>query len=438
MASTVLIGIAAGLAAGLIGGWLAARAGRGAFDASLATLLDTMRQQGDAAARQHREEIAAAIDRSGQSAVTTISELVGTNIKAQNDRLEAVGRQLQVVADGNEQRLESLRGVVDAQLKALQEANTAKLEEIRKTVGDRLEATLDQRLGQSFKLVSDRLEAVHKGLGEMQILAAGVGDLKRVLANVKTRGTWGETQLQALLDQVLTPDQYATNVRMNDSTNERVEFAIKFPGRGDTDEPLWLPIDSKFPLEDYERLIDSSERGDIDGVEAAVKALEARVKACAKDIHTKYINPPNTTDVAILYVPTEGLYAEIWRRPGLADFVQREYRIMIAGPSTLSALLNSLQMGFRTLAIQKRSSEVWHLLGKVKGDFSQFGKAVDAVHKKLEEASNKIEDVRKGSRRIEKTLKNVQDLNPTEEPPPLELRPPEPESEADLDEEALV
>jgi DNA recombination protein RmuC len=280
---------------------------------------------------------------------------------------------------------------------------------MRKTVDEKLQATLEKRLGESFKQVSERLEAVHKGLGEMQTLAAGVGDLKRVLTNVKTRGTWGEVQLAALLEQTLTVDQYQKNVATVPGSNDIVEFAIKLPGN-ESGTPVWLPIDSKFPVEDYERLLGAQERADFAGVDEAVKAIDNRLKLEAKTIREKYISPPHTTDFAILFLPTEGLYAEALRRPGLADFLQREYRVSIAGPTTLSALLNSLQMGFRTLAIEKRSSEVWELLSAVKTEFGKFGDVLARTKAQLETVTKSIGQAEVRSRQMTRKLKEVEAL----------------------------
>jgi len=259
-------------------------------------------------------------------------------------------------------------------------------------------------------VVSERLEQVHRGLGEMQALAAGVGDLKRVLTNVKTRGTWGEVQLGALLEQVMAPGQYDANVATRKGSSDRVEFAVKLPGRDAPDSIVWLPIDAKFPQEDYQRLIEASERGDGDSIEAAARQLEVRVRQSARDIHDKYLDPPHTTDFGILFLPTEGLYAEVLRRPGLSDQVQRDLRVVIAGPTTLWAVLNSLQMGFRTLAIEKRSSEVWVVLGTVKTQFAKFGEIVGVVQKKLQEATNKMDTIAQQSRTIQRKLKDVQEL----------------------------
>lgn len=317
---------------------------------------------------------------------------------------------LEQVAKSNDEKLERVRGVVQEQLQAMQKDNSAKLEQMRETVDEKLHATLEKRLGESFKQVSDRLEAVHKGLGEMQTLAAGVGDLKKVLTNVKTRGTWGEVQLGNLLEQIMTPSQYEKNVAVKKRSGERVEFAIKLPNGPDEETPLWLPIDAKFPVEDYQRLITAREAGEVDVIESAGKDLMNRIKGEAKDIRDKYIAPPETTDFGILYLPTEGLYAEITQRPGLQELLQREYRVMVAGPNTVAALLNSLQMGFRTLAIEKRSSEVWQILGSVKNEFGKFGDLLDKTHKKLQEASNTIETAASKSRTIERKLDKVQDL----------------------------
>jgi DNA recombination protein RmuC len=288
--------------------------------------------------------------------------------------------------------------------------NGARLEEMRKTVDEKLHATLEQRLGESFKLVSDRLDKVHQGLGEMQQLAIGVGDLKRVLTNVKTRGTWGEVQLAMLLEQVLTPEQYAKNVETVPGSGERVEFAIKLPGQDNGGRPVWMPIDAKFPKEQYERLVAAAELADADGVALAGRELERAVRLEAKTIAEKYLSPPLTTDFAILFLPTEGLYAEVMRRPGLADELQRICRVSIAGPSTLSALLNSLQMGFRTLALEKRSSEVWQVLGAVKTEFGKFGDVLAATKTTLERAAKNIEQAETRTRQMSRKLKSVEAL----------------------------
>ncbi len=367
------------------------------------------RLEATAAARGDREEQAQSLDRLAK----TLSGQLGTLGTLQGQQLEAFSQQLSRLTQSNEQRFEQLRQSVEARLSAIQSDNANKLEEMRKTVDEKLHATLEQRLGDSFKLVSERLELVHKGLGEMQTLAAGVGDLKKVLTNVKTRGTWGEVQLEALLDQVLTAEQYAKNVATRPGSGERVEFAIRLPGQGDgasDSHPVWLPIDAKFPVEDYQRLVEAQDRADPLAVEVAAKALEMRLRDEAKKIRDKYVEPPHTTDFAILYLPTEGLYAEALRRPGLAEALQRDCRISLAGPTTLAALLNSLQMGFRTLAIEKRSSEVWAVLGAVKAEFGKFGEALEVTRKKLEQATKSIESAGVRTRQIERKLKGVEAL----------------------------
>ena len=323
---------------------------------------------------------------------------------------EALNQQLASVSQTSEARLKELRETIDGRLEKIQQDNAQKLEQMRQTVDEKLHATLEQRLGESFKLVSDRLEQVHKGLGEMQTLAVGVGDLKRVLTNVKTRGTWGEVQLGNLLEQVLTPDQYEQNVATVPGSRERVEFAIRLPGRDDDGSPVWLPVDAKFPLEDYQRLQEAQERADHDEIESAAKALEVRLREEARTIRDKYIAPPHTTDFGLLYLPTEGLYAEVLRRPGLVETLQRDYRVSIAGPTTLLAMLNSLQMGFRTLAIEKRSSEVWSLLGAVKGEFGKFGEVLARTRQQLQAVTNSIVSAETRTRQMERKLKDVEAL----------------------------
>ena len=318
----------------------------------------------------------------------------------------------------NEQRLEQLRTTVEGRLDALQRDTATKLDQMRATVEEKLQSTLERRLGESFRLVSDRLEQVHRGLGEMQTLATGVGDLKKVLSNVKARGTWGEVQLGTLLEQGLAPEQFAANVATRDNTSERVEYVVKLPGRDEESPALLLPIDAKFPLEDYQRLVDAAEAGDLAAHEAAGQALEVRLRTAARDIRDKYINPPRTTDFAILFLPTEGLHAEVLRRTTLVERLQREFRVTVAGPTTLWAFLTSLQMGFRTLAIQRRSGEVWELLGRVKADFARFGDALASVQRKLQEASHKIDEAQKGTRRIQRTLSDVEELRAGDEPTP--------------------
>ena len=326
---------------------------------------------------------------------------------------ETLTLQLGQLTESNDRRFGEIRTTIEQRLKDIETNNATKLEEMRRTVDEKLHATLEQRLGESFKQVSDRLEQVHRGLGEMQTLAAGVGDLKKVLTNVKTRGTWGEVQLEALLEQLLTADQYAKNVATVPKSADRVEFAIKLPGRQDPEGvavPVWLPIDAKFPREDYERLIEAQERADPVAVEEASRALEGRIRAEARAISEKYVAPPHTTDFALLFLPTEGLYAEVLRRPGLTDTLQRDYRVTIAGPTTLTALLNSLQMGFRTLAIEKRSSEVWQVLGAVKTEFGKFGDVLAKTKSQLETVTRSIEAAETRTRMMNRKLRDVEAL----------------------------
>lgn len=374
--------------------------------------LDGIRAESATGAKQLREEVIAALKGITEATTKTMGELA----HLQKVQLDAMSAAIGNLSESNEKKLEAVRLTVEAKLNSMQADNARQLEQMRQTVDEKLQGTLEKRLGESFKQVSERLELVHKGLGEMQSLATGVGDLKKVLTNVKTRGTWGEVQLGALLEQVLNPDQFATNVATKGG-GERVEFAVKLPGQGlDKDETVWLPIDAKFPVEDYQRLIEAQERADIDGVEAAGKQLESRVKACAHDICSKYLSPPHTTDFGILFLPIEGLFAEVIRRTGLTEMIQRECRVVIAGPTTLWSILNSLQMGFRTLAIQKRSSEVWNLLAAVKTEWTKYGDVLDAVQKKLHQASDTIEKATIRSRAIGRKLKDVQELPASEVP----------------------
>jgi DNA recombination protein RmuC len=352
-----------------------------------------------------REERAQSSSLLGQ----TLSSQVVQFGAAQAERLEAFARELNRFSLGLDERFERLKIAVESRLTAIQADNANKLEEMRRTVDEKLHATLEQRLGESFKLVSDRLEQVHRGLGEMQTLAAGVGDLKRVLTNVKTRGTWGEVQLSALLEQLLTAEQFGSNVATKPGSNERVDFAIRLPGKDDG-AVVWLPIDAKYPIEDYQRLLEAQDRGDSAGVEEASRAIETRLKNEAKSIHEKYVSPPDTTDFALLYLPLEGLYAEALRRPGLAETLQRDWRVSLTGPTTLAAMLNSLQMGFRTLAIEQRSAEVWAVLGAVKTEFSKFGEALAHTKKKLDEASNSISKAETRTRQLTRRLKEVEAL----------------------------
>ena len=389
-----------------------------------------LREETASQARENRLELSASLAERGRN----LPHQMGTSAGVQNNQIDAFAQQLTKLTEANEQRLgalresneqrlnalregielrlEALRETLERQLRQLQGDNAAKLEEMRRTVDEKLHATLEQRLGASFKQVSDRLEQVHKGLGEMQALASDVGDLKRVLTNVKTRGTWGEVQLASLLEQLLVPEQYAANVAPVPGSGERVEFAIRLPGRGD-ETPVWLPIDAKFPREDYERLVIAQEKADPVAAEAAARQLEQRLRLEAKTIRTKYISPPDTTDFALMFLPTEGLYAEVVRRPGLMDDLQRTWRVVVAGPSTLAAILSSLQMGFRTLAVEKRSSEVWQLLGAVKTEFGKFGDVLAKTKEQIDRASTTLGTAAVRTRAIERKLRDVESLPDT-------------------------
>jgi DNA recombination protein RmuC len=345
-------------------------------------------------------------ERLGEDAASNRRELTEALARFGSEQGERLGK----LGAEHEKRMGEVRATLEAQLKTLREDNEKQLEKMRATVDEKLQSTLEARLGESFRQVSDRLEAVHRGLGEMQSLATGVGDLKRVLGNVKNRGILGEVQLGALLEQMLTGEQYQANVATVPGSNERVEFAIRLPG-AERDAPVWLPVDAKFPREDYERLLDAQERADGDAAAAAAQALERRVREEARTIRAKYVAPPHTTEFAILFLPTEGLYAEVIRRPGLFEALQHQYRVTVAGPTTLSALLNSLQLGFRTLAIQQRSSEVWQLLGAVKTEFGKFGDVLDKVKKKLDEAGRHIDATGVRTRAIARKLRGVESLD---------------------------
>lgn len=364
------------------------------------------RNEANVHAKQTREELFNQLNHSTKQSVATIESMFYQH----KQWLDSFSQQFVQLTNLNEQKLESIRNTVAHGLKSIQDENGKKLDEMRVTVDEKLHATLEQRLGESFKLVSERLEQVHKGLGEMKSLALGVGDLKRVLTNVKVRGMVGELQLENLLEQILSPDQYEKNVATKKGSSERVEFAVKLPARDGTGPDVLLPMDSKFPLEDYQRLLEAQETGDASLAQDAARQLEIRIKASARDIRDKYINPPYTTDFAILFLPIEGLFAEVLRKSGLWEVLQREYHVVITGPTTLAALLNSLQMGFRTLAIQKHSSEVWALLGAVKTEFGKFGGILEKTSKKLQEATNTIEEASRKSRTIERKLRNVEVL----------------------------
>lgn len=358
-------------------------------------------------ARLQREELARSQAQNSETMLKTLQSLGETQNKRLKDMQDGVGQ----LSDRNEQRIGKLTDKIESQLQDLRTSNEQKLEKMRETVDEKLQGTLEKRLGESFKLVSERLEAVQKGLGEMQELATGVGDLKAVLSNVKTRGTWGEIQLGALLEQILSPSQYVRNAKPKPDSDAVVEFAIKLPGKEDSEQSeVLLPIDAKFPQEDYNRLLDASEKGDSEEAKKSVVALLRAVEASAREIREKYIAPPHTTDFAILYLPTEGLYAEVVRSPDMLDRLQGRYRIVVAGPTTLAAILNSLQMGFRTLAIEKRSSEVWTVLSAVKVEFGKFGDVLDKVKRQIGTVSKSLEDTDVRRRAMDRKLRDVEQL----------------------------
>ncbi len=365
------------------------------------------REESARSARDLREEVG-----SGQRAATdTMVRMLGEMGAAQKGQLESVTRQFEGLTESNRQGLDRLRETIESRLRLLQESNEKRLDQMRRTVDEQLQGTLEKGLTEKFKLVQSHLEAVHKGLGEMRGLAHGVGDLKRALTNVKTRGTWGETQLSALLEEMLAPDQFDRNVRVHPDRNETVEFAIRLPGRDDAPAScVWLPIDAKFPLEDYERLQEAAEAADPERVREASAGIARAVRRSAEEIRDRYLDPRFTTDFGIMFLPTEGLYAEVIRQPGLVERIQRECRVVIAGPTTFAALLNSLRVGFRTLAIQQRSSEVWRVLSAVKGEFGKFGDVLAKLHKQLEAAANTVEKTSRRTRVMNRRLREVEDL----------------------------
>ena len=411
--------------------WFALRREHGGADvlaevqSSAQQLERELRREIGESARTGRQELSQNLATFGQSLVQQSAEATRT----QNNQIDAFGQQLALLqknlsdtlthqlsglSESNARRFNEVRETLERQLAQLQTTNATKLDEMRATVDEKLQATLQTRLGESFKQVADRLEQVHKGLGEMQTLAQGVGDLKHLLTNVKTRGIFGEAQLAGLLEQVLVPDQYAAQVATLPGSKNTVDFAIKLPGKSDDGSSLWLPIDAKFPNEDYERLLDAQGRADVPGAEAAGKALEIRIRLEAKSICEKYVHPPHTTDFAILFLPTEGLYAEVLRRPGLMEALQREHRITLAGPTTLLAMLSSLQMGFRTLALEKRSSEVWQVLGAVKNEFGKFGDVLAKVKAQTQTVLNTLDNAETRSRAMDRALKKVEALPDTQ------------------------
>jgi DNA recombination protein RmuC len=375
-------------------------------DSDIRQDLANARSEQAATAAGLRGEVGGAIGTFREATQQQLIDMAGL----QQRQLQGFGEQLGKLTSSNEQRLDAVRVTVEQRLDALRTDNAAKLEQMRATVDERLQATLEQRLGESFKLVSERLEQVHQGLGEMRTLATGVGDLKRVLSNVKTRGMWGEVQLAALLAEVLTVQQYATNVETVPNSNKRVEFAIRLPGRGDDGRPCWLPVDAKFPLEEWQKLQDALERADAPAADMARKALAEFLRVAARLIKDSYVSPPFTTDFAILFVPTEGLYAEMMARAGFAEMLQREFRVTLTGPTNFLALLNSLQMGFRTLAIEQRSSEVWKVLGAVKTEFAKFGDVIAKTKDKLDQASRTLDETGVRSRAIVRELHKVESL----------------------------
>jgi DNA recombination protein RmuC len=374
------------------------------FDAALRDELARGRQEAALAARQAREESLSGAARQTEALLARLGETA----RSQKDQLDSFARQLADLTGLNETKLESLRATMEERLRGMQAETGVQLDRMRRVVDDTLQSTLEKRLGESFRQVSERLEQVYAGLGEMRTLASGVGDLKKVLTNVKTRGIWGEVRLAQILDQILAPEQYAANVATRPGSGERVEFAIRLPGAdASRGEIVWLPIDAKFPQEDYQRLLDAQEAADREQAERSLRSLEARVKAEARAVRDKYVEPPHTTDFAILFLPVEGLYAEVLRIPGLCDHLQRECRVVVTGPTTLAALLNSLQMGFRTLAIERRSSEVWELLSVVKTEFGRFGETLSKTKKKLQEAASTIDQAEVRTRAIERSLRRV-------------------------------
>ena len=374
-------------------------------DRSVRDEIARSRAEAQLSSQQERTELTRSLTSFGDSMQTRLADIG----KMQNDQMESFARQLTLLTSTNEKKMDDIRLVIDGKLKQIQEDNSRQLDRMRETVDEKLQGTLEKRLGESFKQVSERLEQVHQGLGDMRTLATGVGDLKKVLTNVKSRGTWGEVQLGALLEEILSPEQYLKNVRIHEHSGEIVEFAIKLPGQGDDpSDCVLIPVDAKFPVEDYSRLIEAQERGDVPAAEDAIRQLEASIKKAAKDISQKYLAPPKTTDFGIMFLPSEGLYAEVIRRTALVSYLQRDCRIVISGPSTFAAFLNSLQMGFRTLAIQKRSGEVWKVLGEVKTAFGRFGDSLDAVRKRLDQAATSVDDAQKKTRTLAGKLKAVE------------------------------
>ena len=406
--------------------------------------LDRIRETVDSRVRdlqEGNEKRLEVMRQEASSGLKTASDALARNLedmsKSHRTQLDGMTRQLTELNESNQGALDRIRETVDVRVKGLQEGNERKLEEMRRTVDEKLHNTLEKRLGESFKLVSDRLEAVHKGLGEMQSLATGVGDLKRVLTNVKARGTWAEVQLGSILEEILPREQFEKNVCVQPESSERVEYAVRLPGpKDDPENCVWLPIDSKFPQEDYLRLQDAAEKADPREVQAAVDALARTVRAAAKDIHDKYVSPPNTTDFGIMFLATEGLYAEVLRQPGLVGDLQQQYRVVVAGPTTLAAILNSLRMGFQTLAVEQRAAEVWRVLGAIKTEFSKFGEVLDKVKRQLTTASRTLDETGVRSRAMERKLRSVERLPEAEVARILALAAPGDDGEPDEGEPA--
>ncbi|MFQ5719250.1 MAG: DNA recombination protein RmuC [Acidobacteriota bacterium] len=411
MTQTLLVALvgATGVAVALLVAVLGRLRGSRPADAGgiLSEELRAGRAEASETLRGMREELA----RGQAASQKTVSETLAGLSEIQKGQLEGLARQLERLTGSNRELLDKIRATLDARVRELQEGNEKRLNEMRQTVDEKLEKTLEKRLGESFKLVSDRLEKVHQGLGEMQTLAAGVGDLKKVLTNVKVRGTWAEVQLGAILDQILTPDQFDRNVQTRPESRENVEYAVRLPGpRDDPHAVVWLPIDSKFPQEDYVRLQEAADRGDAEAVQKASFALARAVRTAAQDIHDKYVEPPSTTDFAIMYLATEGLYAEVLRQPGLMEELQQKHRVVVAGPTTVAAILSSLRMGFQTLAIERRAGEVWTVLAAVKTEFGKFGQVMEKVKKQIGTVSRTLEETGVRTRAMEKRLRSVEQL----------------------------
>ena len=409
--------VAAAVLGSIAGAWIAQRAGwrrqqalsAAALDARIERLERELRQSIDASADRASMQIGARVAQLQDALTAHVTQITGVQAEQLGGYGRVMQQQLADLTAAIQRHLAEVRTTLETRLQALQQGNETRLEQMRATVEEKLQTTLDGRLGESFRLVSERLEQVHRGLGEMQALAAGVGDLKRVLGNVKSRGVFGEVQLAALLEQVLLADQYAANVATRPGSSDRVDFAIRLPGRnGDT--AVWLPIDAKFPIEDYERLVAAQERADAAGAEEAGRALENRVRGESRTLREKYVEPPHTTDFAVLFLPTEGLFAEVLRRPGLAEALNRELRVVVAGPTTLAAMLNSLQMGFRTLAIEQRSSEVWQVLGAVKTEFARFGEWLGRVREQVGTVSRTLEQADTRTKQMQRKLREVEAL----------------------------